>query len=76
MYTNVKVIDARSVAGELFCEFWELPMVVIKTTKGEFIDYGKNISQWRSAIGKSVNVSTELCWRTQRHTWVHLESTS
>ena len=76
MYTSMKIIDVKYVAGDTICKFWSSPMVIIETSDGKFLDYGSNIKQWRDVIGKSVHVITEACRRRPKHTWLHLESTS
>ena len=67
-----KVVNVRLISGGQICDFWELDMVVISTTNGQFIDFGKNISDWRKSVGQAVKLKVEPCMRVPTLTWAYL----
>ena len=68
----VKVMKIEQVKGKQFCEFWQLPMVIITTSKGEYIDFGKNIEEWQATVGSVVEINPKPCFRVPSRTWAHL----
>ncbi|MDD9810668.1 MAG: hypothetical protein OXU71_02985 [Gammaproteobacteria bacterium] len=66
-----KIFKVESVRLEKLREDWQYKNTVIKTDRGEYIDYDNNYDDWKSVEGKTV--SAELAGRKSRDwEWIKL----
>ena len=66
------VNSIETVDGKTMSSNWSLPMTIIHTDVGNFVDYGKHSENWQSLVGESVMITTEPCKRVPTLTWIKL----
>ena len=69
---NVKINRVDVVKGSELCGSWKIDMVRVHTDAGVFIDEVYNLQDWVAMIGTTPRIGIQPCWRTNKHTWVHL----
>ena len=68
MLATIKSVEL--IEGSEIHKSWQLPMTLIETNIGNFIDYGKNYEAWVEAESHGeMTIHTMPCDRSKYHTW-------